>query len=301
MSAALASAGVSPGDIDYVEAHGTGTLIGDSIEVQALSRVFGGVAAGSVGLGSLKGNVGHLDAAAGMAGLLKVILALRAHVVPASLHFVRGNPEIDFGSGPFRVVDRPWGWPRSAGRLRRAGVSAFGFGGTNAHVIVEEAPLPVIGEPGAAGAAGAAGERDGVVLVVSARSPQVLRTVSVRLADAVERLAADGAAAAGAGGPADAVRERRLLGDVAFTLGVGRRVLECRRAVTGADVASVVAALRADPAGGLGSAGLGGGAAGGVRGDRAGVAALRDGAGAVCAGAGVRAGVRPVRGVGGGG
>jgi acyl transferase domain-containing protein/acyl carrier protein len=257
VAAALESAGLSAGDIDYVEAHGTGTLIGDSIEVQALSRVFGGVAAGSVGLGSLKGNVGHLDAAAGMAGLLKVILALRAQVVPASLHFGRGNPEIDFESGPFRVVDRPWAWPRSAGRARRAGVSAFGFGGTNAHVIVEEAPLPVIGEPGAgavcgAGGAGAAGERDGVVLVVSARSPQALGVVSGRLADAVEALAAGGAAGAG-GGPAAVVRERRLLGDVAFTLGVGRRALECRRAVTGSDVASVVAALRSDPVVGPGS------------------------------------------------
>ncbi|MEU0219700.1 polyketide synthase, partial [Streptomyces sp. NPDC006265] len=99
---ALATAGVEPGDIDYVEAHGSGTVIGDSIEIQALSRAFAG-ASGTWRIGSVKSNVGHLDAAAGMAGLLKTVLALRHEELPASLNHVEGNKDVDFAGGPFRV------------------------------------------------------------------------------------------------------------------------------------------------------------------------------------------------------
>lgn len=218
LSAALESAGLSASDIDYVEAHGTGTLIGDSIEVQALSRVFRG-RAGQWGLGSLKGNVGHLDAASGMAGLFKVILALQHEVMPASLNFESGNPDVDFVGGPFRVWGEARPWVRSD-RVRRAGVSAFGFGGTNAHVIVEEAPVPV----------GGGGGRGAELVVLSARTALDLEAVSDRFAAFLE---SEGAA----------------LSDAAFTLAMGRRPLRFRRVVTGSTAAEVAAALRDRSAG----------------------------------------------------
>jgi acyl transferase domain-containing protein len=132
---ALALAEVDPATVSYVEAHGTGTRLGDPIEVAALRRAFDG--AGSCLLGSVKTNIGHLDCAAGVAGLIKTVLALQHREIPPTLHFKQPSPEIDFG--PFRVVDRLTEW-RSEGP-RRAGVSSFGIGGTNAHVVLEEAPL----------------------------------------------------------------------------------------------------------------------------------------------------------------
>ncbi len=219
VAAALADAGLGPGDVDYVEAHGTGTLVGDAIEVQALSRVFQGEP-GRWGLGSLKGNVGHLDAAAGMAGLFKVVLALGHEVMPGSLNYRRPNPDIDVVGGPFRVWSQARGWPRSQ-RVRRAGVSAFGFGGTNAHVVVEEAPAV---EPSVASG------RDGELLVLSARSPQALNLLGEQVADAVETA-----------GPAQ-------LADASFTLAMGRRAHPFRRVVSGGEGAQIAAALRSqDP------------------------------------------------------
>ncbi|KOU26598.1 hypothetical protein ADK52_09140, partial [Streptomyces sp. WM6372] len=108
---ALAAAEVGPEDIDYVEAHGSGTVIGDSIEVQALSRAFGG--AGSCALGSVKANIGHLDAAAGIAGLIKTTLALEHELLPPSLNYQRGNPDIDFTNSPFHVQAHATPWPRT--------------------------------------------------------------------------------------------------------------------------------------------------------------------------------------------
>ncbi|MGW1785340.1 type I polyketide synthase, partial [Streptomyces sp. NPDC002143] len=216
---ALATAGLEPGDIDYVEAHGSGTLIGDSIEVQALSRAFTG-AAGTWRIGSVKSNVGHLDAAAGMAGLLKTVLALRNEELPPSLNHVEGNGDIDFTDGPFRVHTELGAWPRSE-RVRRAGVSAFGFGGTNAHVVLEEAPsAPEL----------SASPRESELLVVSARSEQALDQASDRLAAFLRR-------------------ERPALADAAFTLARGRRAFPYRRTVCGSDVEAVAAALESrDPA-----------------------------------------------------
>ncbi|MFJ7258544.1 acyltransferase domain-containing protein, partial [Streptomyces sp. NPDC098085] len=187
------------------------------IEVEALSRVFGGV--GLCGLGSVKGNVGHLDAAAGMAGLFKVVLALGHEVIPPTVN--HGVPGAGLEGSGFRVPVEPVVWPRRVGRVRRAGVSAFGFGGTNAHVVVEEAP--VVGASGVSG-------RPGEVLVVSACT-----------AEALER-ATDDLAAHLRG-------HRPVLADVAYTLACGRRDEPFRRSVMGGDVEVVAGALEArDPA-----------------------------------------------------
>ncbi|MEU6730259.1 amino acid adenylation domain-containing protein [Nonomuraea wenchangensis] len=136
IAAALASGGVDPATIGYVEAHGTGTALGDPIEVAALTQVFGGTGR-PIALGSVKSNIGHADAAAGMAGLIKTVLALKHRTLPPSANFATPNPRIDFG--PFYVPTEGTEWQRGAGP-RRAGVSSFGMGGTNAHVVLEEAP-----------------------------------------------------------------------------------------------------------------------------------------------------------------
>ncbi|WP_461030445.1 beta-ketoacyl synthase N-terminal-like domain-containing protein, partial [Streptomyces sparsus] len=145
---AQAAAGVSADSIGYVEAHGTATRLGDPIEVAALTRAFRESTdrTGFCALGSVKTNVGHLGAAAGMAGLVKAVLALEHGRIPPSLHFDRPNPLIDFAGSPFRVPTALEPWPDTAGP-RRAAVSAFGVGGTNAHVIVEQSPQPAVREP----------------------------------------------------------------------------------------------------------------------------------------------------------
>ena len=138
---AQASAGVEPASVSYVEAHGTGTSLGDPIELAALTEAFGGDAAGGIcAIGSVKTNIGHLDAAAGVAGLIKTVLALEHGEIPPSLHFESPNPKIDFGATPFFVNAALTPWAKTAGGPRRAGVSSFGIGGTNAHVVLEEAP-----------------------------------------------------------------------------------------------------------------------------------------------------------------
>ncbi|MEM6846443.1 MAG: amino acid adenylation domain-containing protein [Pseudomonadota bacterium] len=147
---ALADAAVHPDTIDLVEAHGTGTRLGDPIEIAALTEAWRGAGASTgprAAIGSVKTNVGHLDTAAGLIGLIKVALALSAAKIPPSLHFTAPNPEIDFEASPLRVAERlePWPCPLRAdgtSRPRRAAVSAFGIGGTNAHAILEEAPPP---------------------------------------------------------------------------------------------------------------------------------------------------------------
>ena len=216
--AALANADLKPDDIDYVEAHGTATTLGDPIEVQALNEAFTG--ARRVRIGSLKGNVGHLDAAAGMAGFLKTVLALTHGALPASINSTADNPAIDFAGGPFEVQRETTAWPRGE-RVRRAGVSAFGFGGTNAHVIVEEAPEPE---------APAGPVRSHQVLVLSARSAEALEELTDLLTEALRR-------------------DRPALPDTAFTLGAGRRAFPFRRIVVGAGHAEIAAGLdMRDPA-----------------------------------------------------
>lgn len=142
ISDALAVAGVHPETISYIEAHGTGTPLGDPIEIEGLTKAFrsrGDQRKGTCAIGSVKTNIGHLDAASGIAGMLKTILALKQKQIPASLNFAHPNPAIDFADSPFFVNIESMEWETQRG-FRRAGVSSFGVGGTNAHVILEEAP-----------------------------------------------------------------------------------------------------------------------------------------------------------------
>ncbi|CAJ1496945.1 SDR family NAD(P)-dependent oxidoreductase [[Mycobacterium] kokjensenii] len=174
---ALNRAGVEPGDVDYLEAHGTGTSLGDPIEAQAAGAAFGAgrEADRPLLIGSAKTNIGHLEAAAGIAGVIKVILALEHELLPAHLNFHDPSPHIPWERLPLKVVEEATAWQRN-GRRRIAGVSSFGFAGTNAHVIIEEAPaVPV---PPAAGAdPGSARFR---VLPLSARTPTALVTLAGR-------------------------------------------------------------------------------------------------------------------------
>lgn len=171
---ALLVAGVEAADLQYVEAHGTGTSIGDLIEIAALKRAHGDGRPCAVG--SVKGNVGHLESAAGIAGLIKTILALKHRQIPPSLHCQTPNPTIDFASSRFYVNTALRAW-ESGGGPRRAGVSSFGIGGTNAHVVVEEAPpSPPRAEPRARG------DHRPQLLVLSARAAPALRALAERTA-----------------------------------------------------------------------------------------------------------------------
>ena len=133
--------GLTGGDVDYLEAHGTGTPLGDPIEVQAAAAAYGASrdADRPLLMGSVKTNIGHLESASGAAGLIKVVLSLQHELLPQSLHFDNPSPHIPWDSLPVRVVDKAIPW-QANGRPRRAGVSSFGFTGTNAHVLIEEAP-----------------------------------------------------------------------------------------------------------------------------------------------------------------
>ncbi|HSL83888.1 MAG TPA: type I polyketide synthase, partial [Thermoanaerobaculia bacterium] len=218
IAAAQAVAGVSPDTIRYVEAHGTGTSLGDPIEVAALTRVFRESTGrrGFCGLGSIKTNLGHLDAAAGIAGLIKTVLALEHRELPPSLHFEEPNPEIDFPASPFYVQRALEPWERD-GAPRRAGVSSFGVGGTNAHAVLEEAPEAP--EPAPA--------RPWQLLPVSARSEAALRESVARLAAWLPQAE-----------PSEAA-----LADVAHTLQVGRAVFRHRAFAVCRDGADAAAAL----------------------------------------------------------
>ncbi|NUR25339.1 MAG: polyketide synthase, partial [Catenulispora sp.] len=140
ISEALAAAGLEPGDIGYVETHGTGTALGDAVELSALQQVFAGE---SVRIGSVKSNLGHTDRAAGVTNLIKAALVLHRGEIPPTRNFEQPNPQLASGDAELEVVTSLTPWPRTGETVRRVGVSAFGIGGTNAHVVLEEAPLPV--------------------------------------------------------------------------------------------------------------------------------------------------------------
>ena len=184
---AYRQAAVSPGDVQYVEAHGTGTLLGDPIEAKALGTVLGvdRPPGRPCALGSVKTNIGHLEAAAGIAGLIKVALALRHREIPPSLHFQKPNPHIPFDELPLRVQTALGPWPTESGPAL-AGVSSFGFGGTNAHVVLEEAPDSAIrsAECGAENPIRNPQYQVAYLLPLSARSPEALQS----LARAYQRL-----------------------------------------------------------------------------------------------------------------
>jgi acyl transferase domain-containing protein len=218
IAAALADARLAPADVDYVEAHGTGTPMGDAIELNALADSYGADRAAPLLIGSVKVNIGHLEAGAGLAGLIKTVLALEHGMVPGHPRLSSPTPHLDWARAGVTVPTSATRWPATA-RVRRAGVSSFGFSGTNAHVILEAAP----GTPPRAEATGA------VVLPVSARSEAALAQSCAALADWLEA-------------------EPRDLRDVAYTLCVGRNAFGHRRAVTGDDCAALARALRGEPA-----------------------------------------------------
>lgn len=218
IAAALADAGLAPGDVDYVEAHGTGTPLGDAIELNALADSYGAGRAAPLLIGSVKVNIGHLEAGAGLAGVIKAVLALEHGMVPGHPRLSAPTPHLDWARAGVTVPTAATRWP-ATGRVRRAAVSSFGFSGTNAHVILEAAPEP----PPRTDASGA------VVLPISARSAVALAQSCATLADWLEA-------------------EPRDLRDVAFTLGVGRNAFGHRRAVVGDDSATLARMLRGEPA-----------------------------------------------------
>jgi amino acid adenylation domain-containing protein len=216
IGAALAAARVHPDTISYVEAHGTGTTLGDPIEVEGLTKAYrahGAAAKGAVALGSVKTNVGHLDAAAGVTGLIKAVQALRHKQLPPSLNFAQPNSVIDWANSPFYVNTglRDWNVERGP---RRAGVSSFGVGGTNAHIILEEAPDQPI----------ARSVQPWQLLTISARSSAALEQATANLREHLAQQPAE-------------------LADVAHTLQVGRKAFAHRRIVVARDAADAVQAL----------------------------------------------------------
>ncbi|MFB6557044.1 beta-ketoacyl synthase N-terminal-like domain-containing protein, partial [Streptomyces sp. NPDC056405] len=229
--AAHRRAGTDPATVGYLEAHGTGTALGDPIEIAGLKDAFVALHrdAGTPVpdrptclVGSVKTNIGHLEGAAGIAGLIKTVLAMRHAEIPATLHYERRNPYVDFTGTPFEVVDRTRPWPAPQGLdgralPRRAGVSSFGFGGATAHVVLEEAVRP---------RRDAAAPHGTLVFPLSARTAEALAETADRLA----RFLHAGAVA---------------LPDVAHTLQVGREAFEERLAIVTDDRAALLAALAA--------------------------------------------------------
>ena len=227
---AQASAGVHPSEVSYIEAHGTGTPLGDPIEVAALTKAFreGGAAGnGYCTLGTGKTHIGHLDVAAGVTGLIKTIQQFRHGKIPALLHFQAPNPRIDFANSPFAPASETTAWSRN-GAPRIAGVSAFGVGGTNAHVVMEEAPASAPAAPG----------RKQQLLVLSAKTASALDAMAENLARHMEQ---------GHSCPCSSSDKNvaaPYLPDVAFTLATGRRAFPFRRHVVATSTEEAVAKLR---------------------------------------------------------
>jgi acyl transferase domain-containing protein len=215
---ALSDGGVEASEVGYIEAHGTGTSLGDPIEVGALGRVFGGRPGGDpLLIGSVKTNIGHLEAASGIAALIKAVLSLERGEIPAHLHFRRPNPHIAWETLPFEIPIETRRWPE--GKKRMAGVSSFGFTGTNAHVVLEEGPVPVGRE--------SAVDRPVHLLALSARSEAALKELAGRYVTHLESH------------PAEAIA------DVCFTANAGRSHFEERAAVVGATREEIGSGCRA--------------------------------------------------------
>lgn len=220
IASALAMSGLDPADIDYIEAHGTGTHLGDPIEFTALDRIYGGAErALPCTIGAVKGNVGHTAEAAGAIGLIKAALAVERGFIPANANFDQLNPHIHVDGRGFRIADRPMEW-QSKGEKRRAAVSSLGFGGTNCHVVLEQAPEQPAPQVQAA---------KPETLVLSARSRDSLDRLRSRYVNHLNGL------------------EPQALASVCHTALVGRAHLPWRLAASGSDVASLRRALAAQP------------------------------------------------------
>ncbi len=262
MSEALARAGIAPGDLDYLEAHGPATQMGDPIELRAVANVYGQAreAERPLLVGSVKTNVGHLEAAAGVAGLIKTVLAMNRGVIPPHLHFENPTPEIDWERLPVRVTTEATPWPRTGDRQPLAGVNVFGISGANAHAVVEgygasggteaysngswPAGAPLAVQAGADGDVTAAEESltsGRRLLPLSAKTPEALAELAGRYLTWLEALAdGDESAASVVSG---------TLADMAWTAGVGRSHFEHRAGVVFCDEESLRAGLAAVAAG----------------------------------------------------
>ncbi|NEP58315.1 MAG: SDR family NAD(P)-dependent oxidoreductase, partial [Symploca sp. SIO2G7] len=220
IKAAQIMAEVEPETITYLETHGTGTPLGDPIEIAAMTQAFraGTEKKGYCAIGSVKTNIGHLDAAAGIASLIKTVMGLDNKLLPPTLNFEQPNPQIDFENSPFYVNTKLSEW-KANGTPRRAGVSSFGFGGTNAHVILEEAPVIEASSP----------SRAKQLLVISAKTSSALETATTNLANHLKQ------------------HSEINLADVAYTLQVGRQALNHRRMVIVEDIEGALNALESDP------------------------------------------------------
>lgn len=209
-------AGVEPETITYIEAHGTGTFLGDPVEIAALTQAFryNTDKKGFCAIGSVKTNIGHLDAAAGIAGFIKTVLALKHKKLPPSLHFQHPNPQIDFAASPFYVNTTLTEWKAGA-TPRRAGVSSFGIGGTNAHVILEEPPAS---QPSSM-------ENSAQILVLSGKTASALEAATENLTSYLVQ------------------NPDHSLGDVAWTLQSGRKAFAHRRMLVGKTVKDAIDAL----------------------------------------------------------
>jgi acyl transferase domain-containing protein/acyl carrier protein len=215
---ALRDAGLDAGSLDYIEAHGTGTSLGDPIEIRGLTSAFnrdGVRETGICPIGSVKSNLGHLESAAGVVALSKVLLQLKHRTLVPSIHSEPPNPEIEFARTPFVVQKQVAPWvPRTAGQPLRAGISSFGAGGANAHVVIEEAPA----RPARTAVTGP------VVLFLSARTETALNAYATSLREHIERHGGD-------------------LGDIAYTFAVGRVDLAKRRAIRAASIEELLTGL----------------------------------------------------------
>ncbi|MBX2977649.1 MAG: amino acid adenylation domain-containing protein [Flavobacteriales bacterium] len=222
---AQADAGVTPDQVTYVEAHGTATPLGDPIEVEALTLAFknDGATPGQArsdnaqwcALGSVKSNIGHLTAAAGAAGVIKTALALQQEHIPASIGFEQPNPAIDFANSPFRVAQDTIAWPRVPGKARIAGVSSFGVGGTNAHVVLAEPPVAVA----------SSASREKQLFLLSAKSKTSLDAMTDNLRVWLE------------------AHPEASFADAAYTLQLGRRHFKHRRLIVGGTHSEVIEAI----------------------------------------------------------
>ena len=207
-------AGITYKDVSYIETHGTGTKLGDPVEVEGLNKAFHNDASIRCAIGSVKSNMGHLDGAAGVAGLIKTVLALKHKKIPASLHFKEANPEIDFKGGPFYVNASLSDWKTENNKPRIAGVSSYGIGGTNAHIVLEEAPKSQAIAP----------SRNYQMMLFSAKSEKALARYKNSFSDFLSK-------------------ETGNLNDLAFTLKTGREAFRYRSFVVGKSKEEILANL----------------------------------------------------------